>query len=109
MYYILEGHEVKKVDSIADSSISDIAKTNIIFPLWKYWIGKILKIKNFEPVRVSTIFLGLDHSWGNSQPLLFETMVFGGPLDQEQDRYSTWEEAESGHKTMVERVKSAKA
>ena len=53
------------------------------------------------------MFLGLDHSFGGGAPLLFETMVFGGPLDGEQERYSTWNEAEAGHKLMVERVQAA--
>lgn len=56
---------------------------------------------------VSTVFLGLDHRFGQGEPLVFETMVFGGPLDQEQERYSTWDEAEAGHKAMVERVKAS--
>ena len=58
-------------------------------------------------VRVSTVFLGLDHSFGEGEPLLFETMVFGGPLDQEMDRCSTWEAAEKMHELMCERVKTA--
>lgn len=53
---------------------------------------------------VSTVFLGLDHQYGDGPPLLFETMVFGGPLDHEMNRYSTWNEAEKGHQEMVERV-----
>ena len=53
---------------------------------------------------VSTVFLGIDRSFGGSRPMLFETMVFGGPLDGEQDRYSTWDEAEVGHKRFVERI-----
>ena len=56
-------------------------------------------------VRVSTMFLGFDHSFGEGPPLLFETMVFGGTLDQEQDRCSTWEAAEKMHELMCERVK----
>jgi len=58
-------------------------------------------------VHVSTIFLGLDHRpWGaHGPPILFETMVFGGPLDQEQERYGTWEEAAAGHTAMVARVR----
>lgn len=49
-------------------------------------------------IRVSTVFLGLDHNFSPlGPPLLFETMIFGGPHDQYQDRYSTWEEAEQGH------------
>lgn len=34
-------------------------------------------------------------------PLLFETMVFGGPDDQWMDRYTTWEQAEEGHAFVV--------
>jgi hypothetical protein len=60
---------------------------------------------------VSTVFLGLDHSFGQGPPLLYETMVFGlpegHPLDQECDRYSTRQEALAGHEAMVMRVKMA--
>lgn len=50
-------------------------------------------------VSVSTVFLGLDHSFGinDPTPILFETMVFGGPHDQEMNRCATWEEAEKMH------------
>lgn len=57
-------------------------------------------------VMVSTVFLGIDHSFGCGPPILFETMVFGGKLDQEQDRCSTWEQAEAMHKAMCERVRA---
>jgi hypothetical protein len=62
------------------------------------WIGD---------VKVSTVFLGLDHQFASGPPLIYETMVFGGPLDQNQDRYSTREEAEQGHQKMVELVKAS--
>ena len=49
--------------------------------------------------RVSTVFLGIDHNFSNKGPaLLFETMVFGGPLDGECHRWATWKEAEAGHR-----------
>jgi hypothetical protein len=48
-------------------------------------------------VRISTIFLGLDHNVLGPTPILFETMIFGGERDGEQWRYSTWDEAEAGH------------
>lgn len=50
-----------------------------------------------EGVEVSTVFLGLDHSFGQGPPLLWETMIFGGPHNQYQDRYSTYDEAMAGH------------
>lgn len=47
---------------------------------------------------VSTVFLGLDHNFKiGGPPLLFETLIQGGPLDGEQDRYATWSEAVAGH------------
>ena len=55
---------------------------------------------------ISTVFLGLDHSFGEGPPLLFETMVFGGKLSDEMNRYSTWDEAALGHKAMCKRVKN---
>ena len=56
-------------------------------------------------VRVSTVFLGLDHNWGMGKPILFEMMVFGGKHDQYQERYHTWEEAERGHQKALKMVK----
>ena len=58
-------------------------------------------------IRVSTVFLGIDHQWGSGPPKLFETMVFGGPLDGEQNRCSTWEQAEEMHREMARRVTEA--
>jgi hypothetical protein len=34
-------------------------------------------------------------------------MIFGGRHDQDQDRYSTWEEAEAGHAAMCKRAFSS--
>lgn len=52
--------------------------------------------------RVSTVFLAVDHNHlGVGPPVLFETMIFGGPYDQYQNRYVTWEEAEAGHQEAV--------
>ncbi len=48
-------------------------------------------------IRVSTVFLVIDHSWGDGPPLIFETMIFGGPHDEFQERYSTRAQAEEGH------------
>lgn len=58
-------------------------------------------------VAVSTVFLGMDHGWGDGDPLLYETMVFGGPLDSEQDRYTSRAAAVAGHAAMLARVRAA--
>lgn len=59
-------------------------------------------------IEVSTVFLGLDHRFfGEGPPILFETMVFGGPLDQETRRYSSYDDAETGHRMMVAKARAA--
>ncbi len=60
-------------------------------------------------VRVSTVFLGLDHNWDGGPPVLFETMIFGGEHDEEyQERCCTWAEAEDMHKAAVKVAKVGK-
>lgn len=57
--------------------------------------------------RISTVFLGLDHSHGmGGPPLLFETMIFGGAHNGYQTRCSTWEEAEAQHTEALKLVRS---
>jgi hypothetical protein len=44
----------------------------------------------------------MDHGrGGDGKPVLFETLVFGGPLDGDMWRYCTWTEAEAGHASVV--------
>jgi hypothetical protein len=56
--------------------------------------------------KVSTVFLVLDHSFDYGEPILYETMIFGSELDQEQFRYNTRAEAIIGHNEQVNRVKA---
>lgn len=55
-------------------------------------------------VIVSTVFLGLDHSWDGEIPVLWETMVFNGRHDQWQDRYISYEDALEGHQQTIELI-----
>ena len=91
-HYILEGHKAVETDLMT----------------WANWLenhhDRHVKDETIGESRISTVFLGLDHQFGDGPPLIFETMVFGGPLDMEQERYATWEEAEIGHMAMVARV-----
>jgi hypothetical protein len=52
-------------------------------------------------VLVSTVFLGLDHQYGNGPPLVFETMIFGTGGDEYQTRCSTYEQALEMHQTAL--------
>ena len=88
--YILDG---KTPIPCFDSAKWDLSKLNGI-------VGK----DQFGGVSVSTVFLGMDHSFGGGTPVLFETMIFGGEHDQYQERYCTWDEAEKGHQIACELV-----
>lgn len=56
-------------------------------------------------VYVSTVFLGLDHNYsGGGPPVLWETMIFGGVLNEAQWRYRSKLEALRGHQAAVDLV-----
>jgi hypothetical protein len=91
--YILRGHE-------------PVACPNLIE--WGLWLESAdLHVAETiqDDVRVSTVFLGLDHSFGgHGPPLLFETMVFRDGHGDECEQYCTWAEAETGHQRWVREV-----
>lgn len=65
---------------------------------------KIVGKEFIKGVEVSTVFFPHNMNIRGGLPLVFETMIFGGTLDDYQTRYSTWEEAEKGHAAAVARV-----
>lgn len=92
-YYILEGKTPVEEP--------DVLK-------WASWMAEGDRHVNYtelpNEVNVSTVFLGIDHSFLSDRPILFETMIFGGEHDEFQERYSTWEQAEAGHQKAIELV-----
>jgi hypothetical protein len=81
---------------------------------WARWFEGNLETRRIGDTkigktRVSTVFLGLDHNYWGGDPLLFETMVFGGPLDSEMSRCATYAEAERQHAEAVATVRIAHA
>ena len=76
---------------------------------WSVWYGRaknrLLKQDRVAPgVLVSSSFLGIHHSFifrGRSHPILWETMVIGGPHDRYCQHYATREEALAGHASAV--------
>jgi hypothetical protein len=69
-------------------------------------VGEVtLNGKPVGNVEISTVFLGINHQVGDGPPLLFETMVFGGPMDGHCERCSTWEAAEQQHEKVCVKLK----
>lgn len=77
---------------------------------WGKWFenadNRIVAGDTIAGVRISTVFLGIDHSFGADKPLLFETMVFGGEYDQSQERYCTIKQARAGHNQWLAKVEN---
>ena len=79
---------------------------------WGRWFGpnrrRVADTQITDKVNVSTIFLGIDHRPNDrGPPILFETMIFGGPLDESQWRYCSWDDAETGHAMAVAKARHA--
>jgi hypothetical protein len=79
---------------------------------WARWIDgdhqkRVVSVTPVGDGRVSTVFLGLDHSFAGGPPVLWETMVFDVEgLDGEQDRYTSHADAVAGHAQMVARAQA---
>jgi hypothetical protein len=95
-YFRLEGHEPVQCADVLE---------------WGKWFetaDRHVKQEMIGDIRVSTVFLGLDHSFGDDgPPILFETMIFGGTHNEYQDRCATWDEAVAMHERAVALVKGA--
>jgi hypothetical protein len=92
-YYILVGEQVV--------SCSDLMT-------WAKWFethDRQVRDTQRDDVRVSTVFLGLDHNHSlHGPPVLFETMVFINGSGGDMERYCTWDEAVEGHERMVAQI-----
>lgn len=95
-YYILKGKTPVEVHNIIEWSM--------IYQL----SNRVVKQDTIDGVLVSTVFLGLDYGFGMGPPLLFETMIFNEKHDGDTWRYSTWKQAEAGHKKACELILSEK-
>lgn len=76
---------------------------------WFETANRVVARTTVNGLLVSTVFLGIDHSFGGGPPSLFETMVFGSSGEEIEDyteRCSTWDEAEAQHKQAVAMVEA---
>lgn len=66
------------------------------------------QIADDEDSYVSTLFLGNDvNHLGIGRPLLYESMVVGGPMDGTQWRYETRKDAGGGHRALLQQARQA--
>lgn len=92
-------------DWLAGPRYYDRAGEPITMEVWALSREANLRVAEDQvgPLYVSTIWLGLDHRFGDGPPLIFETMIFG-PWEWHDlyvRRYSTEGEALIGHAAAV--------
>ncbi len=92
-FYILDGHTPVECNDI------------MVFGQWFEDADRSVASTDIGDIRVSTVFLGIDHNFVGGTPILFETMVFGLDDDEMCDRYATWAEAVIGHKKTCSKVR----
>ena len=93
-YYVLDDDGNPKEEP-------DIIKWGVWFGATERHIGE----DKIGDVMVSTVFLGLNHNFGTGEPVLWETMIFGGVHDEYQERYFSKDDAMVGHRKAVELVR----
>lgn len=90
---------------ILDENKNVVEETDLI--KWAIWMEErgnmVIKQEELpDDIRVSTVFLGIDCSWGKGMsPRFFETMIFGGDRDEERTRTETYKEAIATHQRIV--------
>jgi hypothetical protein len=94
-YYVLRGKTPVQVDLLTWGRwFEDIKKRRIAFT------------QITADIFVSTIFLGIDHSFGDTHlPILFETMIMGDGSDTQQWRCAFYNQALKQHTNAVKIAK----
>lgn len=77
------------------------------FALWFAEADRCVAKDEIDGALVSTCFLAFDHSITGDEPVLWETMIFGGPLHLWCRRYTSRDEAQRGHALAVEEARAA--
>ena len=93
---------------ILDKTGNPVAEPDII--KWAQWFEtakRHIAYDRIGQVQISTIFLCFDHSFGEGEPVLFETLIIDGEHDQYQERYTNKVAALAGHDQAVALVKDS--
>ncbi|MDP2358271.1 MAG: hypothetical protein Q8M31_19725 [Beijerinckiaceae bacterium] len=91
---------------VLDETDEPVPATELEFSAWKRANPDRCRVGEYEVGNavVSTVFLGRDQGYAESEHVLWQTLVSGGPLDGECDRYTSHEAAKRGHESWSTRV-----
>lgn len=96
LYYYLSGHTPRPVTDEADLIIAMNQLDNSDVRQVAY--------DEIDDIKVSTVFLVINHQYKSGSPILFETKVWADDFEYIV-RYSTWEIAEAYHHRLVDYIK----
>ena len=76
----------------------------------EFWKGnRVIQQDDYDRGRISTVYIGLDQSFGlGGPPLIFETMIFGGKFHGHEWRAATREEALKNHMAAYQLMRDAR-
>jgi len=101
-FYVLRGHDVVEADALESAMFFENIGARTVRKT------EVVTLDAANACEVSTMFLGIDHNYSeNGLPIVFETLVFGGPMADSMRRYATWDESVDGHAETVELVRKA--
>ena len=66
-------------------------------------------LDEFDGLRVSTAWLGIDHNFSRGPLAIFETMIFDGEHDIDCRRYPSEGEALRGHRDAINNLRRGRA
>jgi len=95
---------------ILDENNQPVEEPNLI--KWGRWMERplirVVDKTEINGLRISTVFLGIDHADCFGRPILFETMIFGNDLgeDEYQTRCSSYSQAQAMHKKACDFVRT---
>lgn len=106
-YWLREDHSVERGPDYTDKAAFAVYSTWLYGETDGIPNHRIALTETATGLEVSTVFLGIDHSFAtpSGSPIVFETMVFNlkesGRESIAQERYCTWNDAMKGHKELV--------
>lgn len=107
-WYDRDGNPIETTDEDGNILIEPLTYIDNLLKDYDYRVVAVTEVSSY---RVSTVWLGVDHSFGRGEPLIFETMIFGSgemPFDEWCWRYPTEEESLRAHGAIVRALREGR-
>jgi len=105
----------KEIEGMSHYILVNKRIKSVSLMVWAKWFSRgekdrIVKQENVGVYWISTVFMGIDHSFGIGTRKMFETMIFNQAKNGESGeifgRCGTYRQAETMHSKAVEFIKS---